>query len=119
MSNEIPQKNNNMLVLLRQEIAMPPIEEAMSPTDSPVDATLEAEPLPTEARTGKSLRRVWNRRRQADPLGEGHAATWRMRLIKVAVRIRVTARRIRVFISGSWPFLDHFREVGRAVLEGS
>lgn len=110
---------NNMLVLLRQEIAMPPIEEAISPTDIPVDATLEAEPLPAEARTGKSRRRVWNRRRQADPLGEGHADTWRMRLIKVAVRIRVTARRIRVFISGSWPFLDHFREVGRAVLEGS
>jgi hypothetical protein len=42
-----------------------------------------------------------NRRREADPLGEGHACTWRMRLIKVAARIEVTARRVRVLLSGS------------------
>ena len=42
-----------------------------------------------------------------------------MRLIKVAARIRVTARRVRVFLSGSWPYLSHFRDVGRALLAPS
>ena len=61
----------------------------------------------------------FNRRREADPLGEGHACTWRMRLIKVAARIEVEARCVRVLLSGSWPFLDHFRDVGEALLSGS
>jgi hypothetical protein len=34
-------------------------------------------------------------------------------------RIKVTARCVRVFLSGSGPFLDHIRDVGRAVLEGT
>jgi len=42
-----------------------------------------------------------------------------MRLIKVAARIEVTARCVRVFLSGSWPFLDHFRDVGQALLAGA
>jgi hypothetical protein len=42
-----------------------------------------------------------------------------MRLIKVAVRIRVTARRVRVFLSGAWPFLRHFRDVGQALLSST
>jgi len=98
---------NNLLVSLRQTIANPPAEEAVP------DA------LPAEARTGRARKRHFNRRRAADPLGEGHACTWRMRLIKVAARITVTARRIRVFLSGTWPFLDHFRDVGRALLTGT
>jgi len=40
---------------------------------------------------------------------------WRMMLIKVASRIKVTARRVRVFLSGSWPFLPFFNDVGRAL----
>ena len=97
---------NNLLVSLRQTIAKPPEE-------------LPADDLPAEARTGRNRRRHFNLRRQADPLGEGHACTWRMRLIKVAARIKVTTRRVRVFLSGSWPFLDHYRDVGRALLEGT
>lgn len=100
---------NNLLVSLRQEIAAPPADET----------SLDEDPLPAEARTGAARRRGFNRRRQADPLGEGHAGTWRMRLIKVAARIQVTARRVRVLLSGSWPYLDHFRDLGAALLHGS
>jgi len=103
---------NNMLVSLRRTIANPPTEE-----DS--GNYLDEEPIPAEASTGRTRRQHLNRRRQADPLGEGHACTWRMRLIKVACRIKVTARRIHVFLSGSWPYLDHFRDVGEALLGGS
>jgi hypothetical protein len=99
---------NNMLVSLRQTIADPPVEDG-SRNDLDEDA------VPAEARTGGARRRYFNRRRQADPLGEGHACTWRMRLIKVAARITVTARRVRVYLSGSWPFLDHFRDVAQAL----
>ena len=97
---------NNLLVALRRQIAAPPDE-------------LSSEELPAEARTGRARRRHFNLRRQADPLGEGHACTWRMRLIKVAARVQVQARRVRIFLSGSWPFLDHFRDVGQAILTGS
>ena len=103
---------NNLLVSLRQRIADPPVEERFSDY-------LDQDAVPVEARTGRARRRHFNRRREADPLGEGHACTWRMRLIKVAARIKVTARRVRVFLSGSWPFLDHFRDVGQALLRGS
>ena len=103
---------NNLLVSLRQTIADPPPEEASGDY-------LDQDAVPVEARTGRERRRHFNRRREADPLGEGHAGTWRMRLIKIAARIKVTARRVRVFLSGSWPFLHHLRDVGQALLRGS
>ena len=110
---------NNLLVLLRRHIAAPPVDGTPPPADYPAPKTDTQEQLPREARTGKARRQVFNRRRQTDPLGEGHACTWRMRLIKVAARITVTARRICVSLSGSWPFLDHFRDIGQAVLDSS
>ena len=100
---------HNLLVRLRQLIANPPAEKSLG-------SYLDQDPLPSEARTGRGRRQDFNRRREADPLGEGHASTWRMRLIKVAARIKVTARCVRVFLSGSWPFLDHFLDVGQALL---
>jgi hypothetical protein len=103
---------NNLLVSLRQKIADPPAEESTG-------HYLEEDTVPVEACTGHARRRHFNRRREADPLGEGHACTWRMRLIKVAARIEVTARRVRVLLSSSWPFLNHFRDVGQALLTGS
>lgn len=104
---------NNLLVSLRQAIAQPPAEEPATAEH------LGEEPLPVEARSGRQRRRHFNRRRQADPLGEGHACTWRTRLIKVAARITVTARRVRVFLSSSWPFLDQFHAIGQTLLDGS
>ena len=101
---------NNILVSLRQTIAAPPAEEQT------VNTYLDEELVVDEARTGRARRRLFNRRRAADPLGEGHACTWRTRLIKVAARIAVQARCVRVYLSGSWPYLTHFHDVGRAVL---
>jgi hypothetical protein len=93
----------NLLVRLRSEIADPPPE------------TSQAD-LPQEALAGDERRRFFNRRRERDPLGEGHPCTWRTRLIKVAAEIIVSSRRILVRLSGSWPYLHHYRAVAEHVL---
>jgi len=107
---------NNLLVAMRRRIAAPPTEPPVKVLaeqgPQPLQVTHE---IPPEASTGRTRRGHFNRRRQADPLGEGHACTWRMMLIKVASRIKVTARRVRVLLSGSWPFLDYFRHVAEAL----
>lgn len=93
----------NLLVRLRQVVADPP------PVSTPQD-------VPVEAFSGKQRRDYFNRRRERDPLGEGHPCTWRTRLIKVAAEIVVRSRRVLVRLSASWPYLDHYRQVARAVL---
>lgn len=93
----------NLLVRVRQAAADPP------PPASPTD-------LPTEALAGKDRRDYFNHRRERDPLGEGHPCTWRTRLIKVAAEIVVRARRIIVRLAGSWPYLEHYRQVAAAIL---
>ena len=92
----------NLLVRLRRAVANPP----------PVPAP---EGLPAEALAGKQRRDYFNRRREWDPLGEGHPCTWRTRLIKVAAEIVVRSRRILVRLSACWPYLDHYRQVAQAV----
>ena len=72
--------------------------------------------LPVETLGGRARRQHFNRRRQADPLGEGHPDTWRTMLIKVAARIMVRSRRVRILLSGSWPFLEFYRQVSDAIL---
>ena len=72
--------------------------------------------IPTEALAGHQPRRHFNQRRQQDPLGEGHPATWQTRLIKVAAEIIPSSRRILVRLSGCWPYLNHYREAPEAVL---
>jgi hypothetical protein len=37
-------------------------------------------------------------------------------LIKVAARITESARRVLVELSGSWPYLEHYRRVSEQVL---
>ena len=76
---------------------------------------LENEP-PVEAMNAKARRKYFNRRRRADVMGQGQPATWRTRLIKVAVLVSVSCRRILVKISGSWPYLNHFRMVSSEIL---
>jgi hypothetical protein len=93
----------NLLVRLRTCVADPPPQKAA--------AELPREALPQPAR-----RRYFNRRRERDPLGEGHPCTWRMRLIKVAVRITDTTRRILVQLSRSWPHVDHYHKVSQKIL---
>jgi len=92
----------NLLVRVRHIVADPPTADPSGE-------------LPTEALAGRDRRRWFNRRREHDPLGEGHAETWRMRLIKVAAQIVVSTRRVLVRLSGSWPFLHHYRAVCSAI----
>jgi hypothetical protein len=109
-----------LLLAMRRRAASPPEEPHLPDPPSPhLEPTKVPHKIPAEASTGRTRRGQFNRRRQADPLGEGHASTWRMMLIKVAARIQVQVRRVRVFLSGSWPFLSYFRQIGEALLTGS
>jgi len=94
----------NLLVRLRRLIA-----------DPPPPPRVEGD-VPVEARAPHQKRRRHNQRRQADPLGEGHACTWRTMLIKVAATIIVSTRRVRVLLSGSWPYGNFYQTVSQAVL---
>ncbi|MCP4964927.1 MAG: IS1380 family transposase [bacterium] len=93
----------NLLVRLRRLVADPPPEP-------------EQAEVPVEALAGRERRQYHNRRRQRDPLGEGHPCTWQTRLIKVAARVTERARRVLVELSGSWPYLEHYRQVSEQVL---
>ncbi len=88
----------NLLVRLRQVVAVP----APVPMAAPVP--------PSETR-----RTQHNARRRRDPLGEGQPGTWRPLLIKVAAEVVVSCRRVVVRLSGSWPYLEYYRQVRRAV----
>lgn len=88
----------HLLVSMRRKVASPP-------------RALSGEDLPTEALSGRRRRAWHNRRREHDPLGEGHPCTWRTRLIKVAGSVRESTRRIVVQLSSSWPYLQHYRRV--------
>src|SRR5262249_35763808 len=95
---------HNLLVRLRRAVACPP------PVPTPSDAT-RATDVPTEALDGPARRRYFARRRQADPLGEGHPCTWRSLLIKVAAAVTVSTRRVLVRLSAAWPYLDWYRRL--------
>ena len=70
---------------------------------------------PAEAIDEPDRKRFFNTRRDRDPLGGGFACTWRTRLIKVAAEVVTRSRRVIVRLSGSWPHLDQFLKVSRAV----
>jgi hypothetical protein len=91
----------NLLVRLRHTIAMP---ELAAPTACESG-------LPAEAQTGAERQRRFRLRRQRDPLGEGHPCTWRLLLIKVAAEVVVSARRILIRLSSSWPNLNWYHHV--------
>lgn len=93
----------NLLARLRRLVADPPPEP-------------EHAEVPCEALGGRSRRQHHNRRLQRDPLGKGQPCTWQTRLIKVAARVTERARRVLVELSGSWPYLEHYRRVCEQVL---
>jgi hypothetical protein len=97
----------DLLVRLRHATALPPPRAA--------ELGRPAE-LPAAAIDVPDRRRYFNERRRRDPLGEGFASTWRTRLIKVAAEVIVRARRVIVRLSASWPHLDQFLAVSRAVV---
>lgn len=96
----------NLLVQLRQAVVRP------APTS--VELGLPAD-LPTEAIDEPHRKRFFNKRRERDPLGGGFACTWRTRLIKVAAEIVTRSRRVIVRLSASWPYIEEFVAVSRAV----
>jgi Transposase DDE domain group 1 len=96
----------NLLTRLRRQVARNPSPESLGISD----------PVPSRALSGRSRKTFFNRRREADPLGEGHPATWRTRLIKVAAEVFVSARRIVVRVSAHWPHLPYLADVMRQVL---
>jgi hypothetical protein len=97
----------NLLVRLRRLIAEPlpsvTVATAADPTAEPA--------VPLEAQTGEQRRRQFRARRQRDPLGEGQPCTWRLLVIKVAAEVVVSARRVVVRLSSSWPHLHWYRRV--------
>lgn len=94
---------HNLLVRLRRLVADPPADPRCAE-------------IPAEALGGRQRRQQHNQRREHDPLGEGHPCTWQTRLIKVAARVTERARRVLVELSGSWPYLEHYRRVSEKVL---
>ena len=90
----------NLLVRLRGIVEMVP----------EIDEFANAE-IPLEAQSPGVKRRHHTRRRRRDPLGEGHACTWRTHVIKVACRVIVRTRRVRLQISSSWPWAGHLKRV--------
>lgn len=88
---------HNLLVRARRLIANPPIEK-------------DSDGVPAESQPERLRRGHHNRRRQHDPLGEGHPCTWRSRLIKVAATITVSCRRVVVCLPNHWPYLSHFEK---------
>jgi hypothetical protein len=96
----------NLLVRLRHLVVQ------SSPTSAELGLPAE---LPTAAIDVPHRKRFFNRRRERDPLGEGFACTWRTRLIKVAAEVITRSRRVIVRLSASWPHLNYFVMVSRAV----
>lgn len=106
----------NLLVRLRHVVANPP--DALLPTDSAAARVAnQPEPaaLPADQLGGADRKRHFNRRRLADPLGEGQPNTWRMLLFKVAAEVVTSTRRVCVRLSGAWPYLNFYRQVCAAV----
>jgi hypothetical protein len=91
----------NLLVRLRRQVAEP----------CPAEPADVAAAVPVEAQTGAERQRRFRQRRQRDPLGEGQPCTWRLLLIKVAAEVVVSARRVLVRLSSSWPHLGWYRRV--------
>ena len=95
-----------LLIRARHVVALPlPTASAAG-----VDSDLPPETLPEPDR-----RDYFNHRRRSDPLGAGHIETWRSRILKVAAEIVVSARRIVVKISATWPHLADFQRVLEAI----
>jgi len=95
----------NLLIRLRQET-----EKGITPEK----VGLPSEVLEKTA-TPSQKKLYFNRRRRADPLGEGFACTWRTMFIKVACEVSVSARRVLVKLSSHWPHLSEFQRVSQSI----
>jgi hypothetical protein len=94
----------NLLVLMRRVVALPEVEVAPAPE------------VPREAAVGEQRREQFNQRRRRDVLGEAQPATWRVRVIKVAVRLISSTRRVVIQLSSEWPYLEQFQQFAQRLL---
>jgi hypothetical protein len=91
--------------------AAAPIGGAEAAAAAEASALTAGDLVPTGAQTGAERERLFRQRRQRDPLGEGHPCTWRLLVIKVAAEVVISARRVVVRLSSSWPHLGWYRRV--------
>lgn len=91
------------------------IVQVRSIVSDPPPVVNSADDIPPEAQSPSQKRKRHNDRRRFDPLGEGHACTWRTLVIKVAARIVVSTRRIRILISSSWPYAHYLQKLSQAI----
>jgi Transposase DDE domain group 1 len=89
----------NLVVRMRQLVKLP--EPVTEPTAE----------VPSEAAVGEQRKRQFNQRRQRDVLGEGQPQTWREHVIKVAVRVISSSRRVVIELSSVWPYLEEFQQL--------
>jgi hypothetical protein len=94
----------NLVVFMRRLVALP-------------EPARQAEELPSEALAGEERQQHFRERRQRDVLGEAQPATWRRLLIKVAVQVVQSSRRIVIRLSQQWPHLELFRRVLQRLAE--
>ena len=115
----------NLMIRLRAVVSDPPALVAQNdprlrelPREERANFVPVEDPtLPTAALAEPERRRYQNYRRRKDPLGEGHLATWRTFLIKVAGEVLQSTRRILIRIPAHWPYLRWFQEVCRRLDE--
>jgi DDE family transposase len=88
----------NLLVRMRRLAAVP-------------EPPRQPEQLPPEALEGQQRQQHFRQRRQRDVLGEGQPATWRRLLIKVAVVVIRSGKRVLIRLWEGWPHLEQFKQV--------
>ncbi len=98
---------HNLVAALRQVVTQ----------DTPAVPAEEPPPDPPENEAGQRKRH--NARRRHDCLQQAQPNTWRMLVIKVAARVVVSLRRIRIVLSSSWPHVNHVRRVALALQAAS
>ena len=127
---------HNLVVMLRQLVALqtplPVVESGMTPSDAVVTTSNSSTATSDEVsvddaasnagiqtrlhnESDATRRRRHNARHQRNCLGEAHPRTWRMLVTKVAARIIVSARRVRILLSASWPNVPYLRRAAVAV----
>jgi len=105
----------NLLIRLRRLVADPPQLAARDYPNRGERVPVTDPTLPVEALAGSERRWYQGYRRRKDPLGEGHLATWRTVLIKVAGEVTQSTRRTLVTIPAHWPHLRWFMYVCDAI----
>ena len=94
----------NLLVRTRRLVALP-------------EPPRQPEQLPPEALQGQQRQQHFRQRRQRDVLGEGQPATWRRLLIKVAVAVVCSGKRVLIRLWEGWPHLEQFKGVLQRLAE--